>query len=684
MTNPSDLSDLAERAARLRQLINYHNYRYYVLNAPEISDEEYDMLFRELQRIEQEHPELITPDSPTQRAGAPPAEGFAKVEHPAPMLSLSNVTSPEEMRGWRDRIFRLLPSDAQLTYVVEPKIDGLTVVLHYENGLFVLGATRGDGFVGEDITANLRTVRSLPLRIPVIESGRAAPSRLVVRGEAYMSKAEFERFRAEHEAEEGRRYVNPRNTAAGALRNLDPKVTASRPLDIWAYQVVVMEGGPTLSSQWEALQFLDDMGFPVTKEYNRLFDDFDALVDYCVAWEDEKEKLPFEADGLVIKVNEFAWQERLGFVGRDPRWAVAYKYPSPEAITRLLDIVVEVGRTGVLTPRAVLEPVHLGGVTISSATLHNADYIAEKDIRIGDMVVIRRAGDVIPQVLRPVVELRTGKERVWKMPEKCPACGAPVVRYPGEVAYYCENAACPAQLVRRVEFFVSRGAMDIAGFGAKQAELFVKEGLIHDVADIYELHKHREKLLSLEGFAEKKVDNLLAAIEASKQQPATRVLPALGIRFVGSTVAELLLEHFRSIDALAQASEEEIMQIEGVGPRIAESVVTWFRQPNNRRTWERLKKAGLQTALPEEKEEKPLPLAGKTFVLTGTLPSWSRDQATEIIKAHGGRVTGSVSRKTDYVLAGERPGSKLDKARRLGVPVISEADLRAMIGLGEV
>jgi DNA ligase (NAD+) len=674
--------ELVERAARLRQLLNYHAYRYYVLDDPEISDEAYDSLFNELKRLEEQYPELITPDSPTHRAGGPPAEGFAKVEHPAPILSLTNVTSVEELRAWRDRALRLLPEGIRPTYVVEPKIDGLTVVLHYEQGLFTLGATRGDGFVGEDITANLRTLRTLPLRIPVGPDGPTAPRRLVVRGEAYMSKANFARFQAEQEATAGRKYVNPRNTAAGALRNLDPTVTASRPLDLWAYQVVLLEGGPSLQTQWEALHYLDALGFPVEREQNRLFTDFTALEDYCRRWGDTRHELPYEADGLVIKINEFALQAQLGYVGKDPRWAAAYKYPSAEAVTRLLDIVVEVGRTGVLTPRAVLEPVYLGGVTVSSATLHNADYVAERDIRIGDTVVVKRAGEVIPQVLRPLVELRTGREAVWRMPERCPVCGGPVTRYPGEVAYYCENSACPAQLVRRVEFFVSRGAMDIAGFGARQAELFVSKGFIHDVADIYELHRHREALLELEGFGSKKVDNLLAAIEASKQQPATRVLTALGIRFVGSTVAELLLEHFRSFAALAAATEEELAQVEGIGPRIAGSVVAWFRQPANRRTVARLEAAGLRMSLDEARvEPASLPLAGKTFVITGTLPTWSREEATAIIKQYGGHVTGSVSSKTDYLLVGENPGSKLEKARQLGVSLLSEADLRRMIGL---
>ena len=668
------------RAAQLRQLVHYHAYRYYVLANPEISDAAYDLLFRELQRLEEQYPELVTPDSPTQRTGGAPLAGFVKVEHPTPMLSLGNATSPDDLRTWRERMLRLLPDDVELEYVVEPKIDGLTVVLHYENGLFALGATRGDGYVGEDITANLRTICSLPLRIPVQLEGPEAPARLVVRGEAYMSRDDFARFQAEQQAE-GKRYVNPRNTAAGALRNLDPAVTASRPLDLWTYQLIFVDGGPTLMTQWEALDYLAALGFPVEHRQSRLFQDFDALVDYCVDWEETKDDLPYEADGLVIKVNDFALQERLGFAGKDPRWAMAYKYPSAEAITRLLDIKIEVGRTGVLTPRAVLEPVHVGGVTVSSATLHNADYVTERDIRVGDSVVIKRAGEVIPQVLRPMVELRTGRELVWQMPDTCPVCGGAVVRYPGEVAYRCDNAACPAQLVRRVEFFVSRSAMDIEGFGAKQAELFVQEKLISEIADIYDLPTHRQSLLEMEGFGEKKVDNLLQALDASKQQPATRVLTALGIQFVGGTVAELLLERFRSINDLANASEESLAAIEGIGPRIAESVRTWFAQADNQCAVRRLQAAGLQMALPEEQQHEQKLLDGKAFVITGTLPTWSREQAAAVIKEHGGRVTGSVSGKTDYLLAGERAGSKLGKAQKLDVSILTEEELRTMLDI---
>ncbi len=553
------------------------------------------------------------------------------------------------------------------------------MVLHYVNGLFTLGATRGDGLRGEDITANLRTVKVLPLRVPVPGSsseGIHAPVRLVVRGEAYMPIDAFEAFNREQEAAGNKTYANPRNTAAGSLRVLDSSITASRPLYLFCYQIVEAEGSPLLGSQWEALDYLRRLGFPVSDQ-NRRFVDFEELIEYCVAWEGQRERLNFEADGLVIKIDDFATQERLGAVGNAPRWAVAYKYPAPEAVTRLKRIVVNVGRTGSLNPAAELEPVRIGGVTVSNATLHNADYVAERDIREGDMVVIKRAGEVIPQVLRPILELRPMQAKPWQMPDHCPVCGEPVEHPEGEVAYYCVNAACPAQLVRSVEHFVSRGAMDIEGFGIRQAELFVELDFLSDVADIYYLSA--DQLLPLEGFAEKKVTNLLAAIETSKEQSPARLLAALGIRGVGGTVAHLLMDQFGSLDALAATSQEELEQIPGIGPILAASVVDWFALEPNRKVVEKLKAAGVCT---EAEATEPLgaqPLEGLTFVITGTLPTMSRDQAKALIQAQGGKVTGSVSGKTSYLLAGERAGSKLAKAEKLGVPVLDEAALRAMI-----
>jgi DNA ligase (NAD+) len=671
--------EIRKRVEALRKAINYHNYRYYVLDSPEISDEEFDALMRELQRLEAQYPELVTPDSPTQRVGGVPAEKFRKVKHPVQMLSLQDVFSQEELRAWRDRISRLLtPQEvAGLQYVVEPKIDGLTVVLHYENGLFTLGATRGDGVVGEDITANLRTVKALPLRIPVQEGREVAPPRLVVRGEAYISVEDFRKLNEEQAAKGLKTFANPRNAAAGSLRQLDPRVTAQRPLSLWTYQVVLVEG-KEIRTQWEALGYLRRLGFPVNP-LNRLFDDFDEMAAYCVSWESEKEKLPYEADGLVIKINDFEIQEKLGSVGKAPRWAVAYKYQSQEAVTRLLDIRVNVGRTGVLTPYAVLEPVQIGGVTVSKATLHNYDYIRDKDIRIGDLVVVMRAGEVIPQVVRPVKEARTGDERIFTMPDRCPVCGEPVVHPEGEVAYYCLNAACPAQLARSIEHFASRGAMDIAGLGEKQAHLFVKLGLVHDVADLYYLKP--EQLLPLEGYGEKRVQNLLSAIEASKDRPLWRLINGLGIKFVGAEVAQVLAERYRSMDALMKASREDLEAIPGIGPRIATSVVEWFSHETNRRVIEKLRAAGVRMSeekAPEEVEERK-PLAGMTFVITGTLPGISRREAKELIQRYGGKVTDSVSKRTSYLVVGESPGSKLDRARKLGVRTISFDDLRRMI-----
>ncbi len=675
--------DVAKRIEELREQVRYHSYRYYVLDDPVISDDAYDALYRELQELEAAHPELITPDSPTQRVGGEVREEFVAVEHPRPMLSLTNAFNPEELRAWRDRFLRLLPVGyPEPAYVVEPKIDGLTVVLHYTNGVFSLGATRGDGVRGEDITPNLKTIKALPLRIPVsgglagADDGRA-PARLVVRGEAYMPIDAFEAFNREQEALGKRTYANPRNTAAGSLRVLDPRITASRPLSLYCYQVVELEGGPALSSQWEALEYLRRLGFPVS-DLNRRFTDFEAVVEYCIAWEPERHRLNFETDGLVIKIDDFATQERLGAVGNAPRWAVAYKYPAPEAVTRLKRIVVNVGRTGSLTPAAELEPVRIGGVTVSSATLHNADYIAERDIREGDMVIVKRAGEVIPQVLGPVLELRPPGTTPWQMPDRCPVCGEPVEHPEGEVAYYCVNAACPAQLVRSVEHFVSRGAMDIEGFGIRQAELFVELGLLHDVADIYYLRP--EQLLPLEGFGEKKVANLMAAIEASKDRHPARLLTALGIRGVGETVAETLIDAFGSLEALTDASREELQQIPGIGPKLAESIADWFSRETNRRVLDKLKAAGVRTQVGPGKAVGPQPLAGLTFVITGTLPTMSREQATELIQAHGGKVTGSVSSKTNYLVVGENPGSKLEKAQKLGVRVIDEATLRQMVG----
>lgn len=675
--------DSPERVNALRRAIDHHAHRYYVLDDPQISDAEYDALWRELVALETAHPELVTPDSPTQRVAGAPAEGFVKVRHPAPVLSLGNAFTIEELYAWRDRLLRLLPEDqrADLAYVVEPKIDGLSVVLTYEAGRLVLGATRGDGEIGEDITLNLRAVRAAPLRIPVAEDAAAVapPARIVVRGEAYTPIADFNRFNAKQEQTGERTYANPRNFAAGSVRQLDPRITATRPIRLWLYQILALvDGSRDVGSQWEALAYLRILGFPVEQRARR-FVDFDAVVQYVEEWgQVERQRLPYEADGLVIKVDSFAMQARLGFVGKDPRWAVAFKYPAQEAITRLLDIRVNVGRTGSLNPYAVLEPVVVGGVTVSQATLHNEDYVRELDIRIGDTVAVKRAGEVIPQVLRVLPELRTGNEQAWEMPRTCPACGQPVERVPGEAATYCVNSACPAQLVRGVEHFVSRGAMDIDGFGIRQAELFVEEGLIQDLADIYYLDA--APILALEGFGEKRVQNLMSAIEASKNRHSARLLTALGIRGVGEIVAEQLIDHYGSIDALRAATMDDLQAVSGIGPVLAQSIVDWFSKEPNQRLVARLQAAGVQTvAAPTQEGQSVQSLAGLTLVITGTLPSLSREQARDLIKAHGGKVSDSVSKNTDYVVAGESAGSKLDKARKLGIPILEEQGLRNLI-----
>ena len=668
-----------ERIQQLRREINYHLYRYHVLDSPVISDAQYDALYRALAALEAEHPELVTPESPTQRAGAAAADIFAKVRHPAPILSLMNAFNADDLRAWRARIGRLLPADTHLEYVVEPKLDGLTVVLHYRDGRFAQGATRGDGEVGEDVTANLRTLHGVPKRIPVDpRQSLRPPDYLVVRGEVFLPLDKFEALNAERLAAGEPLYMNPRNTAAGSLRQLDPAKTAERPLRLYCYDIVAIEGGELPRRQWDRLAYLRDLGFPVSPD-NTYCRSLDEVVAAYEQWIERRDHINYEVDGAVVKVDDRLLAEELGYAGKDPRGALAMKFPAREKTTRLLALQVNVGRTGVLAPNAVLEPVEIGGTTVRAATLHNFDEIARKDIRIGDRVLVKRAGDVIPYVVGPIVDARDGREQPIAPPETCPACGQPVVQLPDEIAFYCENAACPAQLIRRVEYFVSRGAMDIDGFGTQTSALLFERGLIHDVADIYTLR--REDLLELEGFGDKKADRLLAGIEASKERPVDRLLTALGIRFVGGVVAEILVKNLGSLDALAAAGAATLEEIAGVGPRTAASVAAWFTNAGNRELIAKLRAAGLRIAA--EREATPQAsesLAGKVFVITGTLPGLTRDEATALIEAHGGKVTGSVSKKTNYVVAGEAAGSKLDRARELGVPVLDAAGLRAMVG----
>jgi len=661
----------------LKSQVNFHNYRYHVLDAPIISDVEYDRLLNELKKTESDHPDWVTPDSPTQRAGAKPADKFEKVRHPAPILSLANAFGADDTRAWFERVKKLDDRVEKAKFVVEPKIDGLSVVLHYRDGMFVQGATRGDGEVGEDITSNLRTIRAIPLRIPIDAKSPKPPKYFVVRGEAFIPIKEFEKLNKRLEEAGEKTYLNPRNTAAGSLRQLDPVLTASRPITLLVYQIVHSEGGKVPTSQWEILEYLKALGFPVT-DVSKRFDDLDSAIAYTETWNEGRDKLSYEADGMVIKIDDLNLAADLGFVGKDPRGAIAFKFPAREVTTTVLDIEVEVGRTGVLTPKAVLEAVEIGGVIVRNATLHNFDYIEEKDIRIGDRVLVKRAGEVIPYVIGPVVDARKGREKKYKPPTKCPACGQAVEHFEGEVAWYCVNAACPAQLLRNVEHFVSRGAMDIVGLGYKIVEQLIEEGLVKDVADLFTLNKGQ--LLKLEGFADKKAENLLNSLEQAKGQSLNRVIAALGIHGVGEVMAGDLSRAFGNLFALSKASIDELQQIEGVGPNIAASIVDWFSRSANQKVLKKLKAAGIDPQMKKDDKKKDGKLTGLTFVVTGTLPTLSRDGVKQFIESNGGKVTDSVSKKTSYLVLGDSPGSKLDKAQSLGVKVINEAELRKLAG----
>ena len=678
---------LLPRYEDLKAQVNYHNYRYHVLDAPVISDLEYDRLLNELKKIEADHPDWITTDSPTQRAGAKPSEKFEKVRHPAPILSLANAFGADDARAWFERIRKLDDRVEKAKFVVEPKIDGLSVVLHYRDGQFVQGATRGDGEVGEDITSNLRTVRAIPLKIPV-ESGTlrrgsglewkgTLPKNLVVRGEAFIPIKDFEALNKKLEEAGEKTYLNPRNTAAGSLRQLDPQLTASRPITMLVYQIIQAEGGKVPTSQWEILEYLKSLGFPVS-DIPKRFNDLDSAIAYTETFNTGRDALPYEADGMVIKIDDLTLAADLGFVGKDPRGAVAFKFPAREVTTTLLGIDVEVGRTGVLTPRASLEAVEIGGVIVRNATLHNFDYIEEKDIRINDRVLVKRAGEVIPYVIGPVVDARSGKEKIYKPPTKCPACGKEVEHIEGEVAWYCVNAACPAQLVRNVEHFVSRGAMDIVGLGIKIVEQLIEAGLVKDVADLFTLKK--DQLLGLEGFADKKAENLLGSIEQAKGQSLNRLIAALGIHGVGEVMAGDLARTYGNLSALSKTTADELQQIEGVGPNIAESIVDWFARPANQKLLKKLKSASVDPQMKKDDKKKEGAFTGLTFVVTGTLPNFSRDDAKDFIEDNGGKVTDSVSKKTSYLVLGENPGSKFEKAKSLGVKIIDEAELKRLAG----
>jgi len=670
MTTDVDIDRVAARIAELRQKIEYHNYLYYVKDASEISDAEYDRMFRELLELEKAHPELASPDSPTQRVGGEPLERFRKVEHRAPMLSLANAFSEEELRAFNTRIAKLLERD-EIAYVTELKIDGVAMALTYEKGRFVRGATRGNGIVGEDVTANLKTVKQIPLRlkgadhIPVME----------VRGEVYLPLSAFNGMNEERADQGLAVYANPRNAAAGSIRQLDPKATAARPLAFFAYAIGYIED-EEIETQKQTLEMLGGWGFQVNTNF-RWQESMDGVIEFCREWEKKRDSLDYEIDGVVVKVDSLDDQLALGTVSRDPRWAVAFKFPGQVATTRLKRIGVNVGRTGSMNPYAELEPVRLGGVTIKLATLHNRDDVRRKDIRVGDMVVVKRAGDVIPQVVGPVLEQRTGKETVFEYPEVCPSCKQRVVQEEGDAMAYCVNRDCPAQIFEGLNHFVSRGAMDISGLGPSTIYKMLDLGFVKSSADLYAVTE--AQLAELPGFKDKSIKNLLNALEASKQRPFENVLLSLGIRHVGEGVAALLVERFNDIDSLVNAEEEEIASVPGIGQQIAHSVHQYFHDDRNRELVERLREAGLKMK-GEPRIVREGPLTGMTFIVTGKLESMPRSAAEKWIEEQGGSVASSVSKKLDYLVVGADPGSKLAKARKLGIKEITEKQLMELGG----
>ena len=665
---------------KLREEIRHHEYRYYVLDDPEITDAQFDAVMNELKQIEKEHPELVTPDSPTQRVGGKPREGFVKVAHSVAMLSLDNAYSEEELRNWERRVHEL-SGRKSVEFVCELKLDGMSLALRYEGGKLVRGITRGDGTTGEDVTSNVRTVRSVPLSVAGEKLKKAGlPADFEVRGEMLMPIASFKRMNEEREKHGLSVFANPRNATAGTVRQLEPSITAQRRLDFFAYILISSTGEGARAStifdnQWDTLNALDAAGFKVNPR-RALAKNFEEVWEFIGQWEEKRETLPYEIDGVVIKVNDVALQQQLGFTGKAPRWAIAYKYAARAGITLIEDILVQVGRTGKLTPVAALKPVPIGGTTVSRATLHNMDEIERLGVKIGDWVEVERGGDVIPKVTR-VVEDRDHPRghKSFHMPEKCPVCGGHVVRTEGEVDHRCVNQKCPAKLRETILHFASRGVMNIDGMGDALVTQLTERGLVKDVADIYRLTK--ANLLSLERMGDKSAQNVLNEIERSKQLPLERVIFGLGIRFVGERTAQFLAEHFGDMDSLMNAGEEELQQVEEVGPRIAKSIVEFFGEPKNRELVEELHAAGL--TLRGKKKQRGTKLAGKTFVLTGTLASLTRDEAKKMIEDAGGKVTGSVSKKTDYVVAGTEAGSKLDKAKELGVAVIDEEQMRQLV-----
>jgi len=661
-----------QEVEELRKTIAHHNYRYYVLDSPEISDAEYDQMMRRLEELEREYPELYDPNSPTQRVGAPPLEVFETVTHRLPMLSLANGMNEGEVREFDERLKRLLGTQEEIEYVVEPKIDGLAVELVYEAGRLTVGSTRGDGYTGEDVTQNLRTVKTIPLILR--EGDLPIPELIEIRGEVYMEIEDFKALNRKREESGEPTFANPRNAAAGSLRQLDSRITAERPLKMFCYGMGVVRG-VEFETHWEFLHTIPEWGLRVNIGRIARCMGIDEAIDFYNRIAEERPTIPYEIDGVVIKVNRLDLQAALGEVSRSPRWALAYKFPAHQAVTRVLDISPSVGRTGVVTPVARLEPVWVGGAQISHATLHNQDEIDRKDVRIGDTVVVQRAGDVIPEVVEVKKDRRTGKEVPYKIPDKCPVCGGDVVRLPGEAAHRCIRLSCPAQLKGSIKHFASKRAMDIDGLGTKLVDQLVDRGLVKDIADLYSLT--HEDLASLERMADKSAQNIMDALEKSKSRPLARFLYGLGIRHVGEHLAEVLAEEFGSLERLSRATEEELLAIKEIGPEVARSVVSFFQDPKNMEVLRRLDRAGLKI----EEAAKPAgeKLKGKTFVITGTLASMGREAARELIESLGGKTASAVSKKVDYLIVGANPGSKLDRARELGIPTITEDEFKEMI-----
>lgn len=681
------MTDIQTELNELRRLVAYHSYRYNSLDAPIISDFEYDRLYNRLKELESAHPELITPDSPTQRVASTVSENFRKVQHPAPVLSLANAFGGAEARDWFNRINKLNPDVQSGDFLLEPKLDGLTVVLHYEQGLFTLGATRGDGLIGEDITANLRTLPSLPLRIP-LQNGISAPDHLVVRGEVLIYKEDFQKLNRELAEKNQKLYLNPRNTAAGSLRQLDPAITAQRPLKMFIYQIVE-SSDPLPESQSELLEYLSRLGLPVNplRWHARTFDE---ALHSCEELGDERHSWPYDADGVVIKINDRELYQSLGFVGKDPRGALAFKYPGEEVETRLTAIQVNVGRSGILTPLAILDKVSIGGVMVEKATLHNFDFIADKDIRVGDYILLKRAGEVIPYIIKSLPERRNGNELPYLPPNSCPSCGATVQQLQGEVGLFCNNPACPEQLNRRLENFTSRNAMDIRGLGEKIIAQLTAAGLVKSLTDLYRLQKEdfvrylykpdeEKSSKTKKDFEYTLADNLLQSIEASRRQSLPRFIIALGIANVGEVAARDLAEKFGNLDSLAEASLEQLTEIEGIGSITAQLIQDWFAREDNRTMLREFKALGIWPGVVKQRETHAQPLQGLSFVITGTLPSLTREEAESLILENGGKVIGAVSKKTSYLLLGENPGSKYQKALVLNIPVLDQDTFMKML-----